>query len=478
MRKRLEIVVLLGVLLALLVILGYGWGTPHLLSVSPAAQATNVSPGAEVRLKFSRPLQTTAVATRLVFEPAMPGTYSWRGNTLVFTPAQPWPAGVTIQARLQPGAPASGILALPLPQGLEWSFTIRRPSILYLYPVTDPANLTIQNPISGATRSLINVASGVLDFDISADGSLIYYSLRQDTGSAIYRVSLAEELQSEATPSAGQTGPTENKPELALACTEALCDALALSPQGDYLAYEQGMLPASGQPENFQVWVMPLTTGDQAKPFLAGAADHQTTLPAWSSAGLLAFYDSTAKAYIFTEPGIGERGRFANQTGQGGVWHPDGRQFLAPEIIFVNTGSSSSVTGLEPRADSHLLLYNLDTNTTQDLTPGEGVEDTSPLFSPDGKFLAFARKYLDAKRWTPGRQLWIARVDTREARPLTSEPLYNHYQFAWSLSGEQLAYVRFNQTTLTEPPEIWIIYLLDGTQSRLVVGGYSPHWSP
>jgi len=78
----------------------------------------------------------------------------------------------------------------------------------------------------------------------------------------------------------------------------------------------------------------------------------------------------------------------------------------------------------------------------------------------------------------PVASLWVARVDTREARPLTNEPLYNHYQFAWSLSGDQLAYVRFNQSALTEPPEIWVIDLLSGSQSRLVVDGYSPRWTP
>jgi hypothetical protein len=476
MRKGIWITVLLGILLALLVLLGYWLGTPRLLSVSPAPQATSVAPGAEVLLNFSRPMQPTAMASYLAFEPARSGTYSLQGSTLVFTPAGPWPAGETIQARLLPGAPASGILALPLSQGLEWSFSIRQPSLVYLYPATDPAELTVQSPISGATRSLTKVTGGVLDFDISADGSQIFYSTRQAGGSAIYRLDLAGAPGTEATP--GVSSPAEQTAQPVFTCSEALCDALALSPKGDYLAYERGSLPASGQTENFQVWVLPLASGGSAEPFLAGAAGHQTTQPSWSSAGLLAFYDSNEKAYIFTEPGAGERGRFPNETGQGGAWHPDGRQFLAPEIIFVDTGSSPSVTGLEPRADSHLLLYNLDTKATQDLTPGQGIEDTSPVFSPDGKFLAFARKYLDDLHWTPGRQLWVARLDTREARPLTSEPDYNHYQFAWSFSGEQLAYVRFNQTAPSEPPEIWVMNLLDGTQSRLAVGGYSPHWTP
>ncbi len=476
MRKGLWITVLLGILLALLVMLGYWLGTPRLLSVLPAPQASNVAPDAQVLLNFTRPLQTSAIADRLAFEPAMDGTYSWQGSTLVFTPARPWPAGVTVQARLLPGAPASGILELALRQGLEWAFNIRQPSLVYLHPATDPAELTVQSPISSATRSLTNVTGGVLDFDISADGALVYYSIRQAGGSAIYRLDLAGAPGPEATP--GTSGPAEQIAHQVLTCKEALCDALALSPKGDYLAYERGLLPDAGQAENFQVWVLPLAAGAAAEPFLAGAAGHQTTQPSWSSAGLLAFYDSNETAYFFTEPGAGARGRFPNETGQGGSWHPDGRQFLAPEIIFVDTGSSSTVTGLQPRADSHLLLYNLDTKAIQDLTPGEGIEDTSPVFSPDGKFLAFARKYLDEKRWTPGRQLWVARMDTREARPLTSEPDYNHYQFAWSVSGEQLAYVRFNQTAPSEPPELWVMNLLDGTQSRLAVGGYAPRWTP
>ena len=43
------------------------------------------------------------------------------------------------------------------------------------------------------------------------------------------------------------------------------------------------------------------------------------------------------------------------------------------------------------------------------------VEDVSPVFSPDGKWIAFARRYLDPLRWTPGRQVWLMRADGTEA---------------------------------------------------------------
>jgi Tol biopolymer transport system component len=70
------------------------------------------------------------------------------------------------------------------------------------------------------------------------------------------------------------------------------------------------------------------------------------------------------------------------------------------------------------------------------------------------------------------------RSDGREARPLTQSGDYNHHDFAWSLDGQRLAFVRFNQTILTEPAELWLIDA-DGSQPiELVKGGYAPQWMP
>jgi Tol biopolymer transport system component len=106
------------------------------------------------------------------------------------------------------------------------------------------------------------------------------------------------------------------------------------------------------------------------------------------------------------------------------------------------------------------------------------VEDANPVFSPDGANLAFGRKYLDIARWTPGRQLWLMHADGAEARPLTDEANFNHYDFAWNPTGDQLAYVRFNKDTLTEPPEIWLINADGSNATQLITGGYSPQWVP
>jgi Tol biopolymer transport system component len=61
---------------------------------------------------------------------------------------------------------------------------------------------------------------------------------------------------------------------------------------------------------------------------------------------------------------------------------------------------------------------------------------------------------------------------------MTNDPLYNHYDFAWSPTGNRLAFVRFNQSTLTEPPEVWTIDPQTGQASQIILGGYAPQWIP
>ncbi|MBN1665859.1 MAG: PD40 domain-containing protein, partial [Anaerolineales bacterium] len=178
------------------------------------------------------------------------------------------------------------------------------------------------------------------------------------------------------------------------------------------------------------------------------------------------------QAFIIADMQTGQQFRFPNQTGEPGSWHPHGQPFIAPEILF------ASVPNAQALASSHLISFNWQTEKTQDLTPGEDLEDTAPAFSPDGDYLAFTRKFLDVLRWTPGRQIWINHLPSGESQQMTDEPEYNHFDLAWSPAGDQLAYVRFNQTTPTEPPEIWLMDPLTGRAIQIVIGGFSPQWIP
>jgi hypothetical protein len=450
-------------------------GAPRLVAYFPENGARDLSQGTPLRLTFSRPLQIESQKPYLLISPSVEGTVQWQGSTLIFQPAEPWPAGAAIQVRLDPGALALDFPPIPLREGAQWTFWVHQPALAYLYPASGAASLYQVDPVNGEQRLLRDSASGLLDFTVSTRESLIYYSERlENGGSAIYRMPIES---AKAAPQLAQLDKLP-EPELVLECPKAFCQALALEPNGRFLAYERTALPGADEPRFPQVWILPLADDPEPSPFLAGDPSHQTELPNWSAAGVLAFYDRTDQVYRFDEPGFEERSSFPNQTGAAGSWHPDSEAFLAAEIIFLDESISPQLSDLDTLADSHLILFHLNDGSIEDLTPGDGIEDTSPVYSPNGEFLVFARKYLDTKNWTPGRQIWIAQVSNRESRPLSDDPLYNHFDFSWGPGSDQLAYVRYNKSALSEPLEIWILDLLTGQATQLVQGGYKPQWIP
>lgn len=456
-------VLVLGVLGSLV----YWQSNPQLVAVEPAPDAMDVAPFRELRLIFSVRMQPGTVEQRLVIEPAIPGEIRWEDRTLIFTPTTPWPSEQAVNIQLAAGSRSAGLLPLPLSRDQSWSFTVRRPSLLYLYPSDGPPNLYRLDPLSGASQRLTDYPAGVVDYHARPDGQFIYYSLRSSQGgSAIYRLSLNEISKETSSPP---------EPELVLSCPQVSCRNPQPAPQGDFLAYEQTSTLDQGGPAYPQVWLLPLPGDQPGTPSKAGDPQHQSYDPLWSPDGWLAFYDVNDKAYQILEPRTGERRTFANSTGQVGGWEGD-VAFVAPEIYFSEVedtqGSAESI------AYSHLLRYELDTGQVQDLSLSQNLEDAFPVFSPDGAYLAFARKYLDLVRWTPGRQLWLARQSDRQAVAITIEPTYNHYAFTWSPQADQLVYVRFNQDAPTEPPEIWSFDLATSERRLLLPGGFAPQWIP
>lgn len=459
-------------LILTLLILGFGatsvylLGTPRLVDIRPAPGATDVPAGAALQLTFSRPMQAESITKKLDIQPFHSGKSTWNERTFTFTPNQPWPNGETIQIHLVAGARASGWFSFPTRQEMAWSFTIEKPFLLYLYPTNSPSAIYAIDPETGAADKLTNLPGEVFDYGVDASGSVIVYSASQASGgNAIYKLNRLS----------GENSAILEFPEAQVRYPQ-------ISPSGEYLAYERTPLAQSDQPDLSQVWLLPLGEEQnplpEQSPFAVGEAGHQTQQPFWSPTGLLTFYDATLSAFILYDPQTLAREQIPSQTGQAGVWDPQGRWYLFPEILFNISSETADSTGVTPIPASHLIRYDRMSKSLKDLTLLDNLEDTSPAFSPDGETIVFARKYLNIAAWTPGRQIWLMNADGSHARPITQQPQYNHYAFSWSPTGDRIAYVRFNQTQLTEPPEVWVIHA-DGSQpQKIVTGGYAPQWIP
>jgi Tol biopolymer transport system component len=407
-----------------------------------------------------------SVEEHLTIKPPVQGTFAWEKNTLIFTPDESWPSGETVTVQLTSGSQADGLLPLALLGSQEWSFTIGRPLIAYLWPAAGVANIYTLDPLEGEVSQLTSKPFGVLDFDVNADGTIIYYSARNVSGGsdlfALDRLSRSP----------------QDDPSPLLVCPDAFCRSPKISPNGELLAYERNPLPGGSESLYPQVWIRSLPGSTSSTDTLAGDPNHPARLPEWSAAGLLAFYDITEHAYIFLDPITQESISYPNDTGEAGSWSPDSNAFVAPEIRFTPVENSQETDPANVLAPSNLHRFELPTETSLDLSGSLDLEDTSPVYAPNGQLLAFARKSLDPTLWTPGRQLWVMRPDGEEARQLTSAPYFNHSNFAWSPDSSQIAYLRFNQDNPTAPPEIWLINMETSNTIQLVIGGYAQQWIP
>lgn len=441
------------------------WVTPRLVEKSPPAGATGVSAGTPLRLAFSHPVSVESVRSRLRIDPYPKGRFSQEGKDVIFTPDEPWPNGVRVTVRLAAGVRATGWLPVSIPSEESWTFVVENPLLAYLYPSDGPANIYTINPETGEAAQLTQDAEEVMDFDVNATGTEIYYSVRRgESSSAILR------LDREA-----------GAAEMVLDCPQALCRAAQISPDGRYLAFERVDLAKGQSASPVSVWLLPLDevaeSGQPAEPLPAGDPQQRAQGPQWSADGWLAFYSYAREAFIFTIPGQGEQGAAASLTGLPGAWDPNGKAFIFPEMSTIAIDPALTID-LAPLPFSHLMRYQRSDGSLEDLSQLDNLEDAFPVYSPDGKRLAFARKFLNQDRWTPGRQLWVMAADGSNARQLTDDPPYNHYDFAWSPTGEAIAYTRFNQTLMTEPPQVWLVNV-DGSDARqLVSGGYAPQWIP
>ena len=431
---------------------------PRVTGFSPNPDSPHVASLAPIRLQFNRLMDRVSVETRFEISPEVPGRTSWEGNTMRFEPLEPWPPGQEIIVRLAAGS--RSIRFLPMLQTFQGSFKTGEARLAFLWPTDGTADLYLLTLNSGEWARLTQSEAGVLEYTPARDGSsIVYAALRTDGTSELRRLDLITQ-----------------EDRLVLECPAASrCQAPALSPAGDLLAYERFEWQTNDSggriPGPRQVWLLSLEQG--AEPVQVPPPGQVTSSPIWSPNGLLSFYNGSLQAVGLIRPeSLVPINMIPNGLGLLGAWSPNGEYLLLPEIVFADEPS----TDLGTDFSSHLFRVEPESAIRQDFSLGS-VEDASPAYSPDGEWIAFGRKYLD-ERWTPGRQLWLMRSDGTEPRPLSDEPDFNHSSITWHPDSASLAYMRASSVDPNLPSEIWVTDLAGSASLLLVEGGYLPKWIP
>ena len=112
------------------------------------------------------------------------------------------------------------------------------------------------------------------------------------------------------------------------------------------------------------------------------------------------------------------------------AWNPDSKS-----LVYV----SRKLKGQEYAfsTDSNLYLYELESGKTSLLTDGMPGYDTDPVFSPDGKTLAWL-SMPTAKYESDKKRLMVMDMASRQMRDLTENWDYWPEQIAWGKNGKDI----------------------------------------
>jgi Tol biopolymer transport system component len=341
------------------------------------------------------------------------------------------------------GDHASGAQAIP-------------PGVVYIGPMdaqlqniwrVDPGGIT-------PPQQLTNAAHGVLDYDVSRDGLIVYGDQTAAGGTKLMLLD-----------------PATGRISLLYDCPDATCMELAWRPDGKAVAFDHSALNTGSNlpPGAPRVWIYDITTGKASSLF--SDAQRLGYMPRWSPDGKkLTVFDSDSGGIVIHDFTSNSDVSISAFQGQVGAFSPDGRYLWFPKIVQMTDGEFAT----------HLVIVDLSSNPPlqHDLTPDTQTDDDAdPVWLLDSRTLVVLRipgNRLD----TQERQIYQVDLATGTATPILDEPGYTHSNMSLNMAGDQLVYQRTQLGTGVTRPEIWTLDLKTKAAHKLANDANVPRWLP
>ena len=236
------------------------------------------------------------------------------------------------------------------------------------------------------------------------------------------------------------------------------------SPDGKYIIF------VSDRDGNEEIYRMNVDGTAQIRLTNNTAKDSE---PIWSPDGerilFTSYRDGNAEIYIMNQDGS-EQTRMTDNpaTDNSPSWSPDGKYIVfsssrgyPEDVVYVN---------------SSLYMMKADGSQIAPLTNNPS-SNTSPVWSPDGKYIAFVSDR-DSVRGRVSK-IYLMDMATREVTRLTDDdmtayPVPHELAPTWSPDGQYLAFTLDNGT-----PQIYVFHIQSGQMFPLTTGNarnYLPHW--
>jgi Tol biopolymer transport system component len=209
------------------------------------------------------------------------------------------------------------------------------------------------------------------------------------------------------------------------------------------------------------LWWIDMKTGEANPVFQE--AQLPGAYPRWSPDGKWLSYAAPNQIRLYSFPSR-ENITLKSTLAPAVEWSPDGTKILYRDMVAQNG-----------QFVANLFIYDLQSQTTRNISLDQGFENLSATWSPDGKWIAEVRRDLAVER---GDQIWVTRSDGSEPRMLTDQPGEQHEDLMWSRDGRNLLYGLSSIDSSTLDPDLQIIEVVSGRITDTHIKGYNPQWLP
>lgn len=344
----------------------------------------------------------------------------------------------------------------------------RSPQVAYLYPAFGGTQDVWISDIDAPDnqQQLTFSEYGIFDFDVSTDGRWLVFA--EKNSEFLSQLRLLDIVNNRVIDLVDCIGLNAN------------CTTPVFSPDGTKLAYQRSEL-LNGQYGVSRIWLVDMTNSNYETNPLISDTQIIGHSPVWSADNnKLAFYSANVLDpgiliynFVPSENNDSQLQFIPSTQGSMGTISPNGQKIIVPEIV-----------KRDNQLYTYLKLVDLRDNETSSFTdPDEPTDDVVAQWNPDGKMVAFVRRYTDEERWTQGYQVYLRNIDSDQLITVAYDKRYTTSNVQWNSTGTRLIMQRFpllNEDGTSRgdaSPEIWSYDIETDTLYKVLSNAFLPHWA-